>query len=256
MCLVAFAHDVGPYELVLAANRDERYDRPTAPADAWPDAPSVLGGRDLEKGGTWLAIATSGRLAAVTNVRRGAPVAGPRSRGELCAAFVRGADEAPAFAERAFAERASYGSFNLVVRAGGRMAYASSVASVGVADVARGVYGLSNASMDVAWPKVVLAKRVLAEALELPTDAMTEELFAMLADRSLPDDERLPSTGVPRDVERALAPVFVVTPAYGTRSSTVVVWRRGGDVAFEERRFGAGGRLEGVTRRTTRVDAR
>jgi len=68
MCLLSFAIDSHPrYRLVLAANRDERLGRPTAPARFWDDAPQILAGRDLEAGGTWLEVSRSGRLVAVTN---------------------------------------------------------------------------------------------------------------------------------------------------------------------------------------------
>src|SRR5437868_3655654 len=99
MCLIAFAHDWGDFALVCAANRDEFHARPTTAAHAWDDAPGVFGGRDGVRSGTWLAIARSGRFAAVTNVRRWPPGEGPRSRGVLCADFVRGGDEASAYAK-------------------------------------------------------------------------------------------------------------------------------------------------------------
>jgi len=57
MCLVLVAHRVHPrYPLVLAANRDEFYERPTAPLQVWPDAPEIVAGRDLRGGGTWLGV--------------------------------------------------------------------------------------------------------------------------------------------------------------------------------------------------------
>src|SRR5258708_1617792 len=173
MCLIVFAYDVADHALIFAANRDELYDRPTAAAHAWSDAPDVFGGRDLEKGGTWMVFARTGRLAAGTNVGDWPPADRPRSRGVLCADFARGA-------------------------------------------------------RDARWPKVVRAMDAMRPALDGPRDAMTETLFAMLADRTKANERELPSTGVPVEIERDLSPIFIASPRYGTRSSTVVVWRRDG----------------------------
>lgn len=250
MCLIVLAHAIGPHSLVFAANRDEAYDRPTDAAAFWSDAPGVFGGRDREMGGTWLALSDTGRLAAVTNVRSGAPVRGHLSRGALCANFVLGKDDAKAYADRAYEERAMYGGFNLLVRAGGTLAQASSDERAPPRVLVPGIYGVSNASIDVAWPKVVRAKAALSAALSLERDAMIERLFAMLADREVAPDDVLPQTGIPLAVERAVSPIFIATELYGTRASTVIVWGRDGEITFEERSFGRGGAPIGVVRQT------
>jgi uncharacterized protein with NRDE domain len=244
MCLIAFAHDVGPYALVLAANRDELHARPTARAATWSDAPDVFGGRDLEQHGTWLGLSRAGRLAAVTNVRSGTPRSGPRSRGDLCAHFLRGDEPAAEFAARVARDRDSYGPFNVVVRAGMRMFYASSLFAE-ARELEPGIYGVSNAALDVPWPKVVRAKQALTEALALDTESLVARLFAMLAERTQAPDVELPHTGVPLEIERFLSAAFLAAPAYGTRASTVVVWKKTGEVTFEERAFGQGGAPEG-----------
>ena len=70
MCLLVFAFKAHPsYKLILAANRDEFYERPTAPAEFWDDTPHLLAGKDLKAGGTWLGITGSGKIAAITNYR-------------------------------------------------------------------------------------------------------------------------------------------------------------------------------------------
>jgi uncharacterized protein with NRDE domain len=256
MCLIVFAHDVGAHALVLAANRDEHHARPTEAAHAWRDAPHVFGGRDLEKGGTWLAVSRAGRLAAVTNVRTWPPARGPRSRGLLCADFVRASPRAGAAGDaplddyaRSVAEvRAEYGGFNLLLHDGRAMRYVSDATPAPVL-VPPGIHGLSNAALDVRWPKVARAEEALRDALELPVDAVIDALFAMLADRSKATDDRLPSTGVPLEIERDLSPIFIASSVYGTRASTVVVRRRDGVVIFEERSFGPDGVPLGVVRR-------
>jgi len=255
MCLIVFAHDVGPHAFVLAANRDEHHARPTEPAHAWRDAPHVFGGRDLEKGGTWLAVSRAGRLAAVTNVRTWPPARGPRSRGLLCADFVRASPRAGAagvaslddYARTVADVRAEYGGFNLLLHDGIALRYVSDATPAPVV-VPPGIHGLSNAALDVRWPKVVRATDALQAALELPVDAIVDALFVMLADRTRADDAALPSTGVPVEIERDLSPIFIASSIYGTRASTVVVRRRDGAVLFEERSFGPDGAALGVVR--------
>ena len=70
MCLLIFAHEADPrYPLVVAANRDEFHARPTAGSEFWPERPTILAGKDLEQGGTWMGITRGGRFAAITNYR-------------------------------------------------------------------------------------------------------------------------------------------------------------------------------------------
>jgi uncharacterized protein with NRDE domain len=247
MCLIAFASDVGENVLVLAANRDEAYARRTAPAAAWSGAPQVFGGRDLEAGGTWLAFSTAGRLAAVTNVRTWPPARGGRSRGALCGDFVTGDASAAAYGATVVAERAHYAEFNLLVHDGHSFQYINGAGGPPVA-IAPGIHGLSNALLDVPWPKVTRATAALRAAIEGPADALVSDLFGMLADRRGASDEDLPNTGIPAQLERDLAPIFIASSVYGTRSSTVVVWRRDGRVSFEERSFGNDGVALGVVR--------
>ena len=247
MCLIAFATDVGENVLVLAANRDEYYTRPTTSASGWRDAPQVWGGRDLEAGGTWLAFSRAGRLAAVTNVRGSSLRPGVRSRGILCRDFVAGDDDASTYARRVVENRAEFADFNLLLHDGRSMQYVRGSAKDPVA-VAPGVHGLSNAALDVPWPKVARATAALRVALEGPSDTLVGALFAMLADRRGASDEELPHTGVSLEVERALAPIFLSSDAYGTRASTVVVWRRDAQAFLEERSFGTNGAPMGVVR--------
>jgi uncharacterized protein with NRDE domain len=239
MCLLAFAHRLAGYELVFAGNRDELHRRPTAKASFWDDDPRVFGGRDLVKGGTWLALARSGRLATLTNVRDGAVPPAPRSRGLLCGDFVRGEAPAEAYARAAIDEREAYGGFNLVLREPGRVVYASGGQASAPRVLDPGIYGLSNASLDVPWPKVVRAKDALRAALTLPEPAMVAALFAML--RETEDDPH--------------ASPFLRSPVYGTRASTVIVWRTSGSVVFEERSFDDAAVATGAVREEFTVEA-
>ena len=243
MCLVAFALDAHPrYRLVLAGNRDEAFARPAAPLAAWPDAPGVVAGRDLEAGGTWLGVAEGGRWGVLTNVRDPLhPRPSVRSRGVLVADFVRGAASAAAYADRVAEERDAYEGFNLVVGDREHVRVVSTRHDE-VLDLGPGVYGLSNDRLDTPWPKTVRARQRLRDAVRGDVDPA--ELFALLDDRHPAPDADLPDTGVGLDLERVLSPVRIVSDGYGTRVSTVVtLTASGGTVA--ERTWTAGGSAGG-----------
>ncbi|HLM67041.1 MAG TPA: NRDE family protein, partial [Longimicrobium sp.] len=189
MCLIAFAHAAHPaFRLVVAANRDEAYARPTVPAGWWADAPDVLAGRDLREGGTWMGVTRGGRFAAVTNFRDPgfAQIAGAPSRGALVADFLRGpADaDAEAYAHALSARAAEYNGFNLLVGDAVGLFYLSNRAP-GVRRLEPGVYALSNHLLDTPWPKVVRARRAMADALAAAGDAedgWESGLWRMLGD--------------------------------------------------------------------------
>lgn len=232
MCLIVFAYRIHPrYRLILAANRDEFYTRPAAPADWW-ESPAILAGRDLLQGGSWLGLDRRGRLAAVTNVRNPADILpGRRSRGELVPAFLAGTASAGDFA--AGLDGTVYPGFNLLLDDGQELVWSSNRA-VAPRRLPPGLYALSNAALDTPWPKVLRAKQLLAARLADATLA-PEALLQLLADDRQPDDDQLPDTGVGRARERALAPIRIRTPDYGSRTATVVLAGRDGTVEFVER---------------------
>lgn len=249
MCLALFAHDVHPrYGLVLAANRDEFYRRPTGPAAFWPDAPQVLAGRDREQGGTWLGYTRGGRIALLTNYREGgAQRADAHSRGLLVSGWLTGEDAAPDFLEAARARDAEYNGYNLI--AGDREAlWYHSNRSGEIRRLEPGLYGLSNHLLDTPWPKVERSKSALAELLGRVGEALVEGLFAMLGDHSRPGDHELPDTGIGLEWERLLSAAFITSPDYGTRCATVLLVDRDGRVTFVERGFGPGGQPSGEAR--------
>jgi uncharacterized protein with NRDE domain len=255
MCLALLAFDAHPrYAVVLAANRDEYHARPTRPA-AWHDdaPPGWLGGRDLEAGGTWLGVTRSGRFALLTNVRdpaRKRPHA--PSRGLLVSQVL--GDPANVSQSLASVRESGprYNGFNLLAGSPTEAAWTSNYAD-GVRRLERGLFGLSNALLDVAWPKVERTRALLAAWLQR-SDENTEPLFAALADRAVAPDPELPSTGVPLEWERRLSAPFIVGDDYGTRSSTVVTIDRDGGVRFVERSFAAGGTLDGEVEHRFKVE--
>lgn len=237
MCLIVVgwrAH--ADYPLLVAANRDEYYARPSAPAARWPDAAQVIGGRDLEAGGTWLSITDGGRFAAVTNVREPGSAPGARSRGGLTRDFLLADTPAADYAAR-IAGR-DYAGFNLLLCDGESLVYCSNRESEARLLVP-GIYGISNHRLDTPWPKLQTARRKFAAALPgLPDE---NAFFELLADRNIVADAELPDTGVPLEWERLLSAVFVRSPGYGTRASTLAWQRADGAVRLHERSFGPNG---------------
>ncbi|PMR69642.1 NRDE family protein [Halomonas heilongjiangensis] len=247
MCLIAFDHRPASICLLrLVANRDEFHARPTAPLAAWRDAPDIVGGRDLEAGGTWLAVHRRGRFAAVTNVR--APSlkvpAGAPSRGAL----VRGAlecDDLPAWLDRlASGDARHYAGFNLLAGDGERLWHLHRGADdLSLKTTPPGLHGLSNASLNTPWPKLIAARQGLATSVRRghwPGDAL-----AALGDPHPADDDQLPETGVGLELERRLSSPFIVGQDYGTRATTWLAWYADGRIEIGERRFGPNGVMQG-----------
>lgn len=243
MCLILFALGVSArHPLILAGNRDEYHNRPTAAADFWPPAGQVLGGRDLTAGGSWLAVSRLGRLAAVTNHRDGSGRQGARSRGHLVSTFVSQDNEPGVHLQSLAAEAAEYGGYNLLLWNRQGMRYGSNRGATDIA-VEPGVHGLSNDVLDTPWPKVTRGKQRLQALLaEEPPDPAVA-LFDLLADRAEAPEHALPRTGVSLDWERRLSAAFITSAQYGTRASTVVLVNAQGDLDFHERSFDPEGRL-------------
>ena len=238
MCLILIAHDCHPlYRLIVAANRDEYRSRPTAPAAFWPEAPHILAGRDLQGEGTWMGITTTGRFAALTNVREPHRhrVAAP-SRGRLVSEFLRGTMDAAAYRLRLDREGGDYNGFNLIFGVGDEPMVYSNRAPLPPL-LSPGIHGVSNHLPDTPWPKVARGKEGLDRIVAEGTPLHTRDLFALLADRTQPPDSLLPDTGVGLDLERRLAPLFIRGEEYGTRSSTVILIDRDNRVTFAERTF-------------------
>lgn len=243
MCLIGFAWQAHPrWRLVLVGNRDEFHDRPAAPAGWWPDAPGVFGGRDLQAGGSWLAIDRRGRLAVVTNFREPGAPPGPRSRGDLVAGFVGSGQSPERFAGEIGAKGDQWSGFNLLMfdlvaqaaTSGARyLSNRTTDGKTGGETIEPGVHGLSNHLLNTDWPKVRLLRERLASALSGP--ALESELFEALADDRIPDETTLPDTGVGAERERMLAPAMIRANGYGTRASTVVLVDHDGAVEFVER---------------------
>lgn len=248
MCLIFLAWQSHPkYPLVVAANRDEFFLRPTAPVHFWDDAPNILAGRDLAAGGTWMGITRQGRFAALTNFReaeqnRESMLAAP-TRGRLVSDFLTGTMSAEDYLAELTPRAVTYNGFNLLCGNLDDRLWHFSNRGCGAKPhpLAAGIYGLSNHLLDTPWPKVAQGKSDMAKALAaLPQETL---LFELLHDENIHEDDLLPRTGISLAWERTLSAAFVRTPDYGTRSSSVLRLDRQGFVSFDEQTWHSGARL-------------
>lgn len=241
MCVIVVAWRAhADFPLVVAANRDEFHERPSAAAQFWDDRPEILGGRDLECMGTWLGITRGGKFAAVTNFRDGTDTrTGARSRGLLASEYLANGGRAAQYAAQRAAEGDSYRGFNLLAADAEELWWVSNRGD-GPARLATGVYGVSNHLLDTPWPKVVRAKARLTEILQVAP--ALDSIFELLADDAHAPDPELPDTGVGLERERLLSPAKIVSGTYGTRCSTALIVAADGTVKFAERAFDRDGR--------------
>ena len=236
MCLLLLDWQThAQYHLVVAANRDEFHARPSAAAAWWADHASIYGGRDLEAQGTWMAINRHGHFAAVTNVRKTA-TGGNKTRGALAVDFLN--QENPdinAYLRRLKTTANEFDGYNFVGFDGRELGWFNNV-DQHVRILPIGIYGLSNASLDTAWPKVTRLKTSYNQILATSAN-IDEPLFELLQDKKIASDESLPSTGIGLTLERQLSPIFIEGPDYGTRCSTLYTLDRRGRARYVERRF-------------------
>jgi len=240
MCVIFFSFKQHPkFPLILLANRDEFYDRPTAEAGFWEDFPQILAGRDLVGKGTWLGVTKTGRFSAVTNFRDPNQEKGSKSRGELVADFLKNEISSEEYLENVKENSADYTGFNLLVgeinREKQEIFYFSNRENE-VRKLQEGLYGLSNNFLDVPWRKVEQGKAELADLI-YDEELEKDELFGILADGELAEDYELPDTGIGYEKEKPLSAIFIETPIYGTRCSTVLTFNDELEVDFEERVF-------------------
>ena len=218
MCLIVFDWKPGQ-RLVLSANRDEFFHRPSAPLSVWEEYPQLIAGRDLEQGGTWLGVSREYRVAALTNVRApGIAPANPRSRGHLAMEFLTGDQPAAAQAASLQDKSGEYAPFNLLLGDRDELWFVSNHPHWQCRLLPPGLYGLSNASLNTPWPKTQLAMQQLQNWLQHPDDLRS--LAGLLNRREPFADHELPATGVPQEWERLLSAQFIQAPGYGTRCST------------------------------------
>ncbi|MEH6515495.1 MAG: NRDE family protein [Halioglobus sp.] len=249
MCLIIFAHHYHPgAPLVLAANRDEFFARPTATANFWPEHPNLLAGRDLEQGGAWMGITRGGRFAAITNFRDpAATVSAPRTRGELTLDYLIGNESAQQYLLAVAARQEEYAGFNLLLGDRQQLWFLSNSGEAREAApklLPPGLYGLSNAALDTPWPKVVLGKKKLQDCLVSPPTHTT--LAAVVGDQHPASPQDLAGQGLDGEMDQLLSAQFIQAGHYGTRCTTTLWLTEEGHADFCERSYNPEGELTSI----------
>ena len=236
MCVAVIAKGMSDrYPLIVVSNRDEFRGRAASRAHFWTDDSNVLAGRDLEKGGTWLGVTRTGRVALVTNYREPNPFVGPKSRGDLVSDFLRGTDPAADYLDMIEPDGDAYSGYNLIVFDGTDIGYASNRGGSNQI-LGDGSFGLSNHLLDTPWPKVSRSKKGVVDQIN-ESDLPLESLIGTMRDPSRAEDADLPSTGVPLDLERRLSSIFIEGGEYGTRCTSIVAIRDDGKLLFAEQAY-------------------
>lgn len=241
MCLTVFAFQADPrYPLIFASNRDEFYDRPAQPATFWYDHPTLLAGRDLKAGGTWLGITTDHRFAAITNyrdmdsVKENAP-----SRGNLVAEYLASDMEAPDYLNKLLQTGDQFNGFNLIAGTTTELWYYSNQLDT-ISKVQPGIHTLSNAFLNTPWPKTEKAKKGFRRLMQNESDQMEDKIFELLQDRETFPDNRLPTTGLTKEMERLVSSIFITSDRYVTRCSTLIKACPGSESTFIEKTYKKG----------------
>lgn len=244
MCLILFSwKQHKDFQLVLAANRDEFYERPTSKAAFWEEKPDILAGRDLVAGGTWIGVTKNGRIAALTNYRDPENIdKNAASRGALTTDFLDGDESPEAYLNNIKNSDVKYNGFNLIVGVGEQLLHYNNV-NHEIKEVQPGTYGVSNGFFQENWPKLksgrtALEGKVKEEAIQ------PQDLLEILGNRSIASDQDLPKTGVSLEWERALSSLFIETEGYGTRCSTLIYQGYDGQFEFIEKTYAVANQKE------------
>ena len=242
MCSIFFACNHHPeYKLVVAANRDEFYARPTEPSKFHGSDATVLSGLDKLAGGSWMGMTKAGKFTALTNYRDMSKIMNDApSRGELVADYLKNNMDPQQFYNSFKESSESYNQFNILLGNFKELFYYSNIRHL-FQKLDPGVYGLSNHLLNTPWPKVEKGRIYLQHLLNnSPANEWVDSLFSLLEDREQASDSKLPDTGVGRKLERILSPIFIVSDEYGTRTSTILLVKRSGEVTWVEKTFHKG----------------
>ena len=228
MCLISlYWAPETPCPLIIAANRDEYYQRHSQPAQFWNDIPEVFAGRDLTAMGGWLGINNkSGHLAIITNYLENNKRRYNTSRGELVKDFLQSSQPAGTWAEKLKQQYRQYAGFNLLLGDTTGLYYISNREG-NLHTLSPGLHGFSNGLWKSNWPKVNRLNNALIDIIK-QTSSESKKNRAKAIIKALQDDQpvpeqQIPHTGIGIEMERKLAPCFIATPEYGTCVSTVII---------------------------------
>ena len=237
MCLIFLSFNQHPdYPLIIAANRDEFYDRPATPIGLWPDYTNILAGKDLTGGGTWLGVTKSGYFAMLTNYRDMASIKpNAPTRGKLVLDYLAGEFDAATYLQALDASAGIYNGYNIVLGTLNDPWYYSNQ-NHEFYRLGTGLYGLSNALLDTKWPKVDSGKEAFKQIIEAESLDI-EDLFSLMYDKALAADDQLPETGIGFEKEKLLSSRFIEMPGYGTRNTTLLIKDKHDNVQVIERTY-------------------
>jgi len=254
MCVLFVANKVCPsYPLIIIANRDEFHQRPTAKLHQWPDS-NITAGRDLEAKGTWLGVDNTGKIAALTNIRNAQYIktAAP-TRGQLVTDYLTSTKDDQQFSEQLRQQGSQYSGFNLLYGQVGQL-YAFNNISGKVEVLNEGVHGLSNASLNAPWPKIEHGTAQLSKYLEQTDSPNPDELVSLMQNNQVAPDHQLPKTGVELELERLLAPIFIVSEKYGTRCTTILLFDNNNKLTLVEYSYDNTGTVVGKVEICNNID--
>ena len=237
MCLIFLSFNQHPdYPLIIAANRDEFYDRPATALGLWPEYPNILAGKDLTGGGTWLGVTKSGYFAMLTNYRDMASIkANAPTRGKLVLDYLAGEFDPSNYLLALDASSSLYNGYNIILGTLNDPWYYSNQ-NHEMFRLGTGLYGLSNALLDTNWPKVDSGKEKFKQIIEQESLDF-EALMSFMYDKTLASDENLPDTGIGYEKEKLLSSMFIELPGYGTRNTTLLVKDKNDNVQLIERTY-------------------
>lgn len=238
MCILFIAIKQHPhYPLVIAANRDEFFERPTQSAHFWTQHPDVIAGKDLKAGGTWMGASKSGHIAALTNIRDPKRVdLTKQTRGELVINYLIQAPSANEFETSLIEQAGLYNGYNLLFGHWQNLRVYNNHTNNTV-HLTQGTYGLSNADLNSPWPKLNLGVQQLQQYCQQESDLKSKHLFDLLLNKHKSEDYLLPHTGISLEWERQLSSIFIQGEEYGTRSSTVVMIDVNNRLHYQEKTF-------------------
>ncbi len=236
MCTIVVFSRIRPEAgLVVLANRDEFYARPTEPPRVLDPETGAVGGVDAVGGGTWLGATPSGFFVGLTNQRSWRLRHEARkSRGLVALAALSAGSSQAVDALLRDLDPADYNPFNLIYgdATGITVAYARA-SGIERLELDPGLHVLVNDRIGSAdFPKADRA-RALAEALDEPitTPEGVDHARRILADHQTPARDLLPvppeGSPLTLDLLEALQALCIHTPTYGTRSAAVIVAKEG-----------------------------
>lgn len=243
MCILFFAIKQHPkYPVIICANRDEFHQRSTQAMHWWPtkdNQSSMLAGKDLQAGGTWLGLNKQGRFSALTNFRQPQLFdQNKQSRGDLVLQALAKKDDVMTILLEQSAHL--YNGFNLVF---GQLSDLTCFDSVSQKHqkLTAGFHSLCNGALDDVWPKMAQGQAQLANAIQNQS-LNIDKLFELMTNSEQAQTEHLPNTGIPLNWEQLLSSIFIVSPEYGTRTTNIITQDNEGNICVYDRSYNEQGK--------------